>query len=264
MLGQGDQVLGVPLDARTHQSASLQDDRFDEAVRRLGDRDEAVPRRLIAWWWRLLTCGVSRASTSPSGRSGLRSRWTVWARESFGSATLCSISARPGSWRREVLPERAAEEDVEHLDAAADSPDRDLRLPRRLRAAPTPLASRSAWTSTLALGEDLLAVALGRDVHAAAEHEAGGLAAQRPGRLRGHGVGRHHPDQVLGDADRLEGLDVGRRPLLVGGHDQDLALSLREVMPPPFRRGPRSPCRRRRTASRCPARRRASPGRAAG
>src|SRR3954468_3023527 len=123
--------------------------------------------------------------------------------------------------RGQVLPEGAAEVDVEHLEAAADAPDREMPLARGVEQCPL---------QGIAVGHGLdvgvrkhrLAVALRLHVGTAAQDHGGGRRSESLGRL-GLG-GRYDEDPFLGDTHRPQGRDVRLRLLLRGRGDEDVAV----------------------------------------
>ena len=118
----------------------LAGERLDEVVRRGGERNE--PRREVLH--RLVVPGVDvravRGGESGCEREGPRSapRDADGVR---GVGRVVSVLSREGvldaprALRREVLPERPAERDVDDLEAATDAEDRPLRRVRPARGA---------------------------------------------------------------------------------------------------------------------------------
>ena len=135
---------------RTHQSGAVEHGGLDQAVRREGHRHEALRQPLD----RLVMAAVDQRdvagrASSPERRLGRRPPARCGP-GGPGSSTSCGRSG----WvlRRQVLPERAAEIDVEHLEPAADPPDGEPRARGRRRGGPTPCSSRSGTDSTPGIG----------------------------------------------------------------------------------------------------------------
>ncbi len=151
-LARAPEVLRVPLDAEAEARGRILD-RFDDAVGRRGGHAEARRDGLD----RLMVPAVDLAGVAR--RSAARAS-AVASSESFSSQTSC---ARSNGWcggtvrlcverarhlRRDVLHERAAAGDVQHLHAAADREIGRSRARALRRPAPSSNSSRSGSTST--------------------------------------------------------------------------------------------------------------------
>ena len=194
-------------------------------------------RSRTAWWWRLLTRAVSRPRMSPVRVSGAATRDRVG--EGVERAVEI-VLAGVGELRGEVLPQGAAEEDVEHLHAAADPPDRHRALPRpgqQLEVEGVALRQHAQVPA----GERLLAVGAGIEVGAAGEHHprrARGPPAHRVGVLAACAAlaawaasGRIDLDALGRHADWRRAATVVDR--LGGGRGRDQDRPAHRAPPPP-------------------------------
>jgi hypothetical protein len=122
----------VPLHAEAEPLAGVFD-RFNDAVGRRGGHDQTFAHRLD----RLVMPAVDGTGVAFDGFAHQPLEQTVFGDPDvmrdgprrFGERVIQAV----GHLGRDVLDERAAASDIQHLDAAADRKDRQIRLRRQAR-----------------------------------------------------------------------------------------------------------------------------------
>ena len=218
-----DEVLGVPLHGGAEAAAGPLE-RLDEVVRRRRQRHEARREVLHA----LVVARVhGRAFERGDGRREARGRGRRPRPHDVRGMVLSGVrirvrvvrnAARP--LRRQVLPQRASERDVQRLKPAADAEDRRAELFR---------GGKKREVERIPLGMELESRRRGRLAVERWRH-VGAACEQQPVERAGVRVARSHDDDLFGQGSRREqGAAIRRVWLFRVGRDDDLHGRLKEA-----------------------------------
>ena len=197
------------------------------------------------------TDGFSAPALEPLTESRIGRRNPDFVRQRIDRSAVGGVRHARRELDRQILPERTAEVDVDHLQATADPPHRQVQLPRGIEHVPLQLVALREGLDR-PLGKDRLAIAGRFDVVATREQHSGSARGELPASPR-----RSGPTTVISSSRETDGPQSVDVRLGVPSAE----VVRRIILFPP---APRSPCRPKCRASRSRVSRRAPPCRAAG